>query len=374
MKIKIAHVQVLPILSGVQNISLEIFSGLSNDKYDKYLICSLDEIESEVFKDKFEKAGVTIIRLANLKRNIGLHDVKVCIELYRLFKHYQFDVVHTHSTKPGIVARTMARIAGVRAVIHTVHGVAFHKNERLLKRLVFYILEFTATLFGHYITSVNCYYQRYYKFVRSRYFRVIHNGVDIDVELIAKNIGDEGKVKNILFLSRLDKAKDPITLLQAISLLVNKYQRQDFRLLIAGEGEYMAEAQHYVLENHLDKYVDFLGWIEDKHKIYAQADIFCVPSIFEAFGLVFAEAGLHQLPTVATTVEGIPEVVIDGETGILVEPKNCVALAEKLNFLLDNPAERVRLGKNAKSHVIRHFSRKRMVADYKKLYSEALLK
>jgi len=372
MKIKIAHVQVLPILSGVQNISLEILSGLSSEKYDKYLICSLDVIESQVFKDKFENAGVTIIRLASLKRSIGLHDVKVCRDLYRLFKLHRFDIVHSHSTKPGIVARAMARVAGVKAVIHTVHGVAFHKNERLDKRIVFYGLEFFATFFGHYLTSVNAYYHRYYKFVKDENFRVIHNGVDIDVQLTARDVGAKDSVKNILFLSRLDKAKDPITLLKAVNLLAIRYQRCDFRLLVAGEGEYMAEALRYVENNNLAKCVDFLGWIEDKHAVYAQADIFCVPSIFEAFGLVFAEAGLHQLPTVATTVEGIPEVVIDGETGILVKPGDYELLAEKLNFLLDNPQERIRLGKNAKSHVINSFSRRRMVSDYEQLYLEAL--
>jgi glycosyltransferase involved in cell wall biosynthesis len=375
MKIRIVHIQVLPILSGVQNISLQILSQLDNEKYEKYFICAADSIESTSFTEQFTLAGVKIIRLKNLRREIGLHDAKVLWELYRLCCENNFDIVHTHSTKPGIVGRIAARLAGVKAVIHTVHGVAFHKNETPAKRVFYYATEYFASLFGHYITSVNNYYLRYFRWFPNKNICVIHNGVDINVpEFPREPITSLTEKKTILFLSRLDKAKDPMTLLAAVNILVKEYNRHDFVLNIAGDGEFLTQVQEYVKAQKLEVYVHFLGWVNDKEAVYREADIFCVPSIFEAFGLVFAEAGLYGLPTLATKVEGIPEVIKDGQTGLLVEPGDPKALAAGLVQLLDEPELRKILGQNARQYVIQNFSNVRMFDSYQQLYIDALNK
>jgi glycosyltransferase involved in cell wall biosynthesis len=375
MKIRIVHIQVLPILSGVQNISLQILSQLDDEKYEKYFICAADSIESTAFNEQFSMAGVKIIRLKNLRREIGWHDAKVLWELYQLCRELNFDIVHTHSTKPGIVGRIAARLAGVKAVIHTVHGVAFHKNETPVKRVFYYSAEYFAGLFGHYITSVNHYYLRYFRWFPNKNISVIHNGVDINVPMLHREpICNLNGIKTILFLSRLDKAKDPMTLLAAINILAKKFNRRDFVLNIAGDGEYLAEAQEYVNTQKIADYVQFLGWVDDKETVYRDADIFCVPSIFEAFGLVFAEAGLYELPTLATRVEGIPEVIKDGHTGLLVESRDPIALATGLVQLLDEPELRKTLGQNARQYVIQNFSHIRMFDSYQQLYIDALNK
>ncbi|GHF80962.1 glycosyltransferase family 4 protein [Thalassotalea marina] len=372
-KIKIAHVQVLPILSGVQNISLDVLNGLDSAVYDKYLICADDDIESEEFATRFAKAGVTILRVKSLKREIGIQDMTALKDLFSLFKSHQFDIVHSHSTKPGILARIAARFAGVKAVIHTIHGVAFHKNEPWAKRLFFYLVECVASLFGHYLTSVSAYYRPYYPYIRDKKFRVIYNGIPVTlpIEDIRHDTNRNDKL-SILFLSRIERAKDPLTLLKATKLLKNRYNRTDFNVKIAGDGELMAQCQYYVEQNELSDVVEFLGWVTDKTPVYQQADIFCVPSIFEAFGLVFAEAGLYELPTVATNVEGIPEVIAHEKTGLLVAPHQPEQVAEKLNYLLDHPDERLRLGKAAKERILNNFTTQRMVDEYEQLYRQAL--
>ena len=349
---------------------MDILAHLDAEKYDKYLICAQDAIESAEFAEKFTRAGVTIIRLESLKRAIGKHDIRAFRDLYRLIKKHDFDIVHSHSTKPGILARMAARLAGVSAVIHTVHGVAFHKNEPRLKRTFFYAIEFFATLFGHFLTSVNGYYKKHFRFVAKERFRIIYNGIDVSYR--GKRMQQEKKQKHILYLSRLERAKDPLTLLKAANLLKNKYKRDDFKIKIAGDGDLMADCVQYVASHQLEQQVEFLGWVTEKTPVYQDADIFCVPSIFEAFGLVFAEAGLYELPTVATTVEGIPEVVINEKTGYLVSPQRPDLLAEKLVYLLDNPHECYRLGAAAKEYVLANFTKERMAEEYEKLYRQSL--
>jgi glycosyltransferase involved in cell wall biosynthesis len=370
MKTRIAHIQVLPILSGVQNISLNIFNSLDNNKYEKYLICSESLYETETFRQKFADCNVEIIRLKNLKREIGLHDIKLCLELYKLLKKLDCSIVHTHSTKPGIIGRICARLAKVRCVIHTIHGISFHKAESLPKRCIFYFLEVIASLFGHYLTSVNRHYLKYFKFLPSNRLCTIINGIDLIKNVPPRTPSD---VKRILFLARLDEQKDPLTLIKAIEIISNTPSvTSNIKLTMAGDGELTPTAKRYVTEKGLERIVEFIGWTDDKCEAYRNADIFCVPSIHEAFGLVFAEAGLHGLPTVSTNVEGIPEVIIDGETGILVEPQAPQKLANALNILLNDPQLSKAMGGNARMHVLRNFDVKNMVKSYQNLYQKAL--
>ncbi|TMP47583.1 glycosyltransferase family 4 protein [Pseudoalteromonas sp. S1688] len=371
MKIKVVHVQVVPILSGVQSISLEIFKGLDSEKYEKFIICSGAYDVQPEFTELFRCADVEIIQINELKREINIQDCSAFWSLFKLFKKHRFDICHTHSTKPGVLARVAAKLAGIKVIIHTIHGVSFHKNEPTLKRFFFYIVEFFSTFFGNTVTCVNNYYRKYYRYISSKKFLTIYNGVRIPVEVNKTTNKTDSKLK-ILFLSRLERAKDPLTLLKAINLLVNEYKIDNIELIIAGDGELRSELEQYAKRNNIFKYITFAGWVTEKDRFYLEADIFCVPSIFEAFGLVFAEAGSFELPTVATYVEGIPEVVIDNETGYLVAPGDFEALALKLKYLIKQPEARYHLGKKARQHISKNFTVSKMVDKYIDLYEKEL--
>ena len=146
---KIAHVQVIPQLSGAQQISLDLLSSLNYENNDLYMICGeIKEVNSD-FLEKFNSIGVTIIEVPNLKRELGKHDFFAFIELYRIFKKFNFDIIHTNSTKPAILARIAARMSGCKKIIHTVHGIAFHKHIPILKRILYYFAELFSVYFGH---------------------------------------------------------------------------------------------------------------------------------------------------------------------------------------------------------------------------------
>ena len=97
-------------------------------------------------------------------------------------------------------------------------------------------------------------------------------------------------------------------------------------------------------------------------------DIFALTSIYESFGLIFVEAGYHMLPVVATNVEGIPEVVLDGETGLLAEAKNVERIAENILYLMADSRMRTEMGIKAHDWVISHFSTEEMCRKYLDLY------
>lgn len=365
---KIAHVQVIPKLSGVQQITLDILSGLNESKKDinqiieKTVICG--ELIDNDFKDVFANEGIKIISIPSLKRNIGLHDLKCFFELYKLFKNNQYDIIHTNSTKPGIIARIAAKCAGSKRIIHTVHGIAFHAHTSFVTRVIYYILENIATLFGDVNVTVNKKYIKYYPFVKSK---VIYNGVDFNQLNPAKNNIDNEL--HFAFLGRLDEQKNPLEFIKAASIVLSKYTGLiKPRFTLAGDGELREKCCHMIAELKLEDQISMPGWIKDKNKFFNGVDVLCQPSKWEAFGLVFVEAAFFCIPAIATNVEGIPEVVLQSETGILYNG-GAEALAEKMLVYLNDRNLVMEHGINAKKHVTKNFSKQRMIDDYASLYS-----
>ncbi|OCH28676.1 hypothetical protein A6E12_09300 [Aliivibrio fischeri] len=363
---KIVHVQVIPKLSGVQQVSLDVLSNLEG--YQKYIIFGGGYLPDEQLVNKCHLNNINILYVKNLKREICFKDIYAFFELYKLFKNEKFDIVHSNSTKPGIVARIAARAAGVNKVIHTIHGISYHRFEKLHKRIIYYIIEYISSLFSHDLISVNSCYLKYYPLIKNK--RVIYNAIDYSNFSYGNKKKYDNEIITVGFMSRLDYQKDPLTLLRAIKIGIDNNSINNIRFIIGGDGELMDECLSYCEKNNLFDYVEFIGWVKDKSSFYNNIDILCVPSIFEAFGLVFLEAGLHSVPSISTNVEGVPEVILNQESGILVEPKNSSAILEAiLNYKNDRKLLELHSLK-ANEIAINKFTIKNMVNSYKSLYEE----
>lgn len=375
MRIKILHIQVLPKLSGVQKVSLEIFKKLNNEKYDKYILFS----DSPGYGDRtecikeFEATGAKVLFSKHLKREIGIRDFPALIELYKLCKREKFDIVHTNSTKPGIIGRIAAFVAGVPLVVHTVHGLSFHKFVKFPIWQFYWACEMIASCFCHKIIIVNKYYLKYFKWFKNKTC-TIYNGVDYS-KFPTSNINGyaekHGRV-NVLFVGRLDKPKNPLLLLEAARRLRITHPNVHFRLV--GDGEYMEQCRRFISDNQLHDYVSLEGWRTNVYNYYQQSDIFAVPSIYEAFGIMFLEAGYYKLPVCSTTAEGIPEVVINNLTGVLCEPNDVDAFTKNLTLLIDNAELRKQMGENGHTRVTECFNSSIMVREYLKIYKNGIRK
>lgn len=178
----------------------------------------------------------------------------------------------------------------------------------------------------------------------------------IDIEQFEQSSVKKDTVKSqheILFVGRLDKIKGVTYLIQAM-------EKIDAKLVIVGDGVLRSELEEQA-KTFGDK-VHFMGAVEHSElaEIYSEADVFVAPSITmengatEGFGLVFIEAMAAGIPVIGTKTGGIKDIIIDGETGYFVKEKDSDAIAERVNFLLENPGESMRIVENAKKEVRRY--------------------
>lgn len=369
---KILHIVVLPEFAGAQTIAYQILQSLSCDEYDKTIMFSCEgTTQARIFmKQSFEKIGVKTIFSEYLVREINLKkDFCAIREIYKLCKKERFDIVHTHSTKPGIVGDIAARIAKVPLVVHTVHGLAFHKFLKFPKWQLYYLCEMFAACFRKKNVLVNQYYSRYFKWFKSKTL-TIYNGVEFSkFDCIKSNKNESNKI-NVLFVGRLDTPKNPLCLLEAAKIVIENNSNVEFTLV--GNGKFYDDCKNFIEVNHLTENVKMAGWQNNPGKFYADADIFAASSIYESFGLMFIEAGYFALPVCATNVEGIPEVVKHGISGLLCEPNDATSLAKNILTLCYDEDMRTRMGKENHRISVETFSINKMTEAYKSVYQSLL--
>lgn len=208
---------------------------------------------------------------------------------------------------------------------------------------------------------------------------LIHGGVDLsavdyDKEKSAAkiNIGFSLDQRMLLSLGHLGAIKGHDYTLAALEIVVKRFP--DVHLYIGGDGqpEDRERLRTLIQKYGLKDCVTLLGEVANAFELFTACDVFVQPSLEEAFGLVFIEAGAHGKATVATSVGGIPDIVIDNETGILVPPGDSSALALAIIKLLEKPEWTAQLGRNARERIVANFSLEKMVDKYIDVYEGML--
>lgn len=361
---KILHVVVKPQMAGSQQIAYDILRKLPSD-YDKYILCS-GPIPDD-FRKQFEQNHISIIELKNLNRDISKKDIIAFYELYRFFKKNRFDIIHTNATKPGILARIAARLAGNRNILHTVHGVAFHKFVSFPKRIVFYSLELFACLFGTLNITVNNNYLKYYPRYLTKTI-CIYNGVDFET---FKTVEPKKRTHvNVAFFARLDEQKAPLVFIEIVKKLVLDYELKNVRFIIGGNGELLPQCLQLISDYSLKNHIELTGWVDDKSAFLNEIDVIVQPSHWEAFGLNIVEAAHFSIPAVTSNVEGLPEVVVDGKTGFTCEVDDIDAFSDKIALLVNDPKLRTQMGQNARKYVHERFDIQKMYNQYFDIYEK----
>jgi len=375
--IKVLHIITQLVLGGAQDNTLVTVAKHDRSKFEVHLASH----PSGFWLERSKKVADVFHPLPNLVNPISpLQDIIALIEIVKLLRSEKFDVIHTHSSKAGILGRWAGRIAGIPVVVHTVHGFAFHDFMSNSKKFLYILIERISSSCADFYITVSELNRK--EAVQLQLFELdnsatIYSGIDLtkldrdaDLSLVKSQIGIPDKWQTIVSVGRLDKQKSPNILIDAFAQVVD--QCPETILLLVGDGELLEELEIQVNRLELTNKVRFLGSREDVPEILKIADIFALSSLWEGLGRAMTEAMLIGKPVVVPEIYGIPEIVHHRETGLLFEAKNVSQLAEHLVFLLQNPQERERLGENAKNLTRRLFDGDIMVSQIETVYEKLL--
>jgi glycosyltransferase involved in cell wall biosynthesis len=302
--------------------------------------------------------GVRFIPIGSLVRQI--HPLKDLVALLVLLWHIlreKPDVVHTHTSKAGILGRLAAWIGGAPQIVHTPHGHVFHGHFGCITSAVFLALERYFTGLTEKIVALTPGEKRDYVdlgLAREQDIPVIHSGVDVDkftvagFDVAAKKdaLGLDSLKRHVGFVGWLSPIKGPVYLLNAMTAVWQEHP--DAELVFVGKGDLEDTLRSQAYYAGCAGRVKFLGWRDDISELMPLFDVFVLPSLNEGMGRVLVEAMAAGRPVVASRVGGIPDLVRHGETGLLVTPRDDEALAAGISLLLSNPRLAGRMGEQGR--------------------------
>lgn len=346
--------QVIPYFcfGGAETMCENLTCALKNLGHDVTVVSLYDE--HTPISERMEQAGV---RILYLDKKLGL-DVSMIPKLTKIMKQERPDVVHTHLDVIKYAAAA-AKLAGVKKCVHTVHSVAHKEAEGRLQKIInnfYYKLGWSVPVALS--AEVQDTIADFYGLPKEK-IPVIRNGVDLS-KCIVKEDYSTGETVSLLHVGRFDVPKNHAGLLKAFEKLHAAHPQ--CRLHLVGDGDLRAEIEALAEELGIARWVTFHGMQSHVHPYLHDADIFILPSIYEGNPMTIIEAMGTGLPIVATVVGGIPDMLRNGETGLLV-PCETEAICRACDTLIGDESLREKLGKNARQDSSR-FSAECMARQY----------
>ena len=369
---RIAHVITRMIIGGAQENTLLTVRGHLEHGHDAVLITGpTDGPEGKLLQTR-PVPGLQVVEIPRLCRALHpLHDLRAYRHLVRVFRAGRFEVVHTHSSKAGILGRFAARRAGVPLVVHTVHGQAFHPYQGGLANRIYIAAEQLAARRCDRIYAVaqamidQCVAAGVAPAAK---YQVVYSGMELEPFLngtrdpdLRRRLGIPTGALVIGKIARLFELKGHDTLIAAASKIVKACP--EVRFLLVGDGLLRPALEAEIRRRGLESFFIFTGLVPpaDIPMYVHQMDILAHFSLREGLPRSVVQGLAAGLPAVAHPLDGTPEVVADGKTGILCSPQDPAAVAAALIRLLHDPGLRARLGNAGRERVRHDFDWRRMV-------------
>lgn len=381
-KIKVIHIITRLDKGGSAENTFLTLKGLDKSRYQVSLIAGPVDDPSQDRRSHLEESGVRYIQVPQLRRNIHLfYDFSALLKTFRLLRRERPDIVHTHTSKAGLLGRLAAKLAGIPSIIHTPHGHVFFGYFGALKTRMFILFEKLASRITDKIVALTPREKSdylSYKVTSEEKLVVIPSGIELhkcqhapreERSKLKKGLGIPETSAVVGTAGRLVPVKGPQFLLKAFKQVISEHP--DTYLVFAGDGPLRKSLEKNAVVMGLAKKIIFAGWRDDMARVLSVFDVFCLPSLNEGMGRVLVEAMALGKPIVASDVGGIPDLIIPGKNGFLVPPRNPGELARQILFLVKNREEAAKLGRAGKE-MVSVFSDEIMVQKIAELYEKEL--
>jgi glycosyltransferase involved in cell wall biosynthesis len=382
--IRVLHIITRLIVGGAQENTLLSVEGL--DRLAEYEVTLVTGVDNGPEGDLLGRARRTtrLVIVPELGRSINpLSDVVAFYKLYRVIRTGRYHIVHTHSSKAGVLGRLAAKLAGTPIVVHTLHSLVFHDYQPwLVNRLWWAVKMLCAPLTDHFISVSSVISQKAIAagIGRPEKFTTIYSGMELDWFLdskvdpaaVRREFGIPEDAPVVGKIARLFSLKGHDQLLDAAPEIVRRHP--NVRFLLIGDGLLYEHLRSRARKaGILDNFV-FAGLIPRERipEMIAGMDVVVHTSLREGLARVLPQALAMGKPCVSFDLDGAPEVVIPGETGFLVKPGDVQELADAISELLANPQLRARMGEAGRHRVDPAFRAETMVEQIASVYQSLL--
>lgn len=373
-KKRILYVITKGNFGGAQRYVFDLATNLPKEDFETVVAFG----EGDILGKKLAEKSIRTIRLKNSQRNINpFKDFLLFFELIRIYKKEKPNIIHLNSSKIGFLGSLSARIFYTLnpkpyTLVFTAHGWAFNDSKFFWQKLLWKFLQWLTVLMTNKTIAVSK------KTVNDmnwpgtkKKIRLIYNGIR-PIEFFEK---DEARkkllpqLKDRLWIgaiSELHKNKGVDLLIEAFSKISNQFESAI--LIVCGKGEERKKLEKIIEKNNLKSKVFLLGYVENAQRYLKAFDIFVLPSRTEGLPYVILEAGLAGLPTLASEVGGIPEIIESGKNGLLFTPGEKEDLTKTLQDLLSEKGDWQKLGAELKKKILDEFRLENMVELTSSLY------
>lgn len=374
-RIEVAQV-VTRCIAGAGGVAIRGALNLDPERYHVTVVTGL----GGALTDRARDAGLDVVIEPSLVAPVSpREDVRALAELTGLFRERSFDVVHTHSTKAGAIGRVAAHWTGTPVIVHTYHGFPFHDFQSPLRRAAYIAAERRLARITDVVLAIGCGVATEALrrgLARPSTLRTVAPAVeDTTVARTAATrahareaLGLDPDVQVIGTTGRVDLQKAPEHLIEAA------YQLRHRNAVVVwfGSGPQLAAMRGKVRALGMESRFHFVGERDDVAALLPALDVFCMSSRYEGLPCAVVEAMRCELPVVATAVNSVPDLVVPGETGMLVPAARPGDLAAALDHLLDNPGEARRLAVAGRHRVGEGFDAAHLGTVLDEVYTEAL--
>ena len=376
-RVRVLHAITMLELGGAQRNTLDTVTALDRREFAVGLACA---DVGELLPEARRIGDVALFELRHLRREVRpWADVRAYVELRAAIRSFAPDIVHTHSSKAGILGRVAAGRAGVPVVVHSIHGFGFGPHQNAAVRRALLAAERVAarrTMAFVAVSRRNLEEAERLGLVRAGRGRVIRSGIDLAAfrahaggGAVRRELGIPPEAPLVVQIACLKPQKAPERFVDLAARLALRFP--DARFLLVGDGELRAALERRRRDAGLEGRFHLPGWRRDIPAILDAATVVTLTSRFEGLPRVLVEALAAQVPVVAMDVDGVGEVVRNGRNGLLVAAGDVEAMASRVAAVLGDPALRRRLAAAA-GEGLDEFECATMVREQERLYRELL--
>ncbi len=363
-------------LGGAQKQLLSLIDHLNKEKFRLFLFTAKDGL---LIPEASSINGLTIKKSRWLERPISpLKDLLALIEIYLFIKKNNIGIVHTHSSKAGILGRLAARLTKVKIIVHTVHGWSFNDYQPNGERLFFIWLERLSAQFTDKLIVVSNYDKQKgldNRIGKENQYSLIRYGIEyaefgIKDQNIRRELGINTNDLVVCMVSCFKPQKSPQDFIR-LAFLVNK-ALPDVRFLLVGDGILRKKIERLIRKFNLEKQVTLTGWRRDIPRILSAIDVFVLTSLWEGLPTSALESMASSKAIVSTHTGGVAEIIVEGKVGFLVLPGDINKMSERLVVLLKDNNLRMQMGQNARESLNFDFALTNMIDNSQNLYENLI--